>query len=121
MKLCYRFMFYLMEVALVIVLCLVPFNAQLQALTVGGLFFHLTQSLGMLLFEWRIAGMGLGKQSFLGMTNATIIKGVMAIGIVLMMSWPLFHSDMAWVFGIYLLAFAVEGIFTDGRKNRTAG
>lgn len=117
----YRSVLYLVEAALIVLLCLVPLHARLQALTVGGLFFHLTQSLGMLLFAWRIAGMGSDKQSFLGIANTTITKGVMAVGALLMMSWPVFHSDAAWVLGVYLCAFAIESMLTDGRKDMTPG
>jgi hypothetical protein len=112
-----RALLYLAEAALIAVLLVLPLDSDLPALTIGGLFAHLTWSIAGLLFEWRIAAMGPGSDSIFGISTETIIKCVMAAGVAAMASWPLLRSDGAWIAGVLVLAWGVESLLVYSKEN----
>ncbi|QBE64144.1 hypothetical protein [Pseudoduganella lutea] len=112
-----RALFYLAEAALIAALLFLPVDSDLRALTAGGLFMHLTNSLAGLLFEWRIAAMEPGSDSIFGISNDTIIKCVMAASIAAMASWPLLRTNGAWIGGVLMLAWGVESLLVHPKQN----
>jgi hypothetical protein len=99
---------YLSEAVLIALLCFVPLDSPLQALTVAGLFSHLTTSLAFGLFEWRYQAIGAGSGIVFGMSNATFCKLVCVAGLVLLAAWPFAHSGAAWIWGIFLTLAGIE-------------
>lgn len=112
-----RALLYLAEAALIAVLLFLPVDTDLRALTAGGLFMHLTNSLAGLLFEWRYAAIGPGSGSIFGISTDTIIKCVMAAGIAAMASWPLLQSDGAWITGVFVVALSIESLMVYPKQN----
>ncbi|WUR13645.1 hypothetical protein E7V67_000635 [[Empedobacter] haloabium] len=80
-------------------------------LSIGALLLHLTTSVGMLLFDWRFAGLPEQDRLF-GVRTVSLLKGSIVVGLLLMLAWVVVPSAAAWMAGVMMVALAVEGLVT---------
>jgi hypothetical protein len=80
-------------------------------LSIGALLLHLTTSIGMWPFDWRFAAIPASEHLW-GMRTNSLLKGLIAVGLLLMLSWVAVPSAAAWVAGLMMVALSVEGLLT---------
>ncbi|AXA92938.1 hypothetical protein [Massilia sp. YMA4] len=84
-------------------------------LSIGALLLHLTTGIGMLLFDWRFAGLPEQDRLF-GVRMISLLKGSIVVGLLLMLSWVAVPSAAVWMAGVMMVALAVEMVVTSNRS-----
>ncbi|AVR94893.1 hypothetical protein [Pseudoduganella armeniaca] len=84
-------------------------------LSIGALLLHLTTGVGMWLFDWRFAGLPEQDRLF-GVRMVSLLKGSIAVGVLLMLSWVVVPSAAVWVTGVMMVVLAVEELVTSNRS-----
>lgn len=80
-------------------------------LSIGALLLHLTTGIGMWLFDWGFAAMPAQERLF-GVRMVTLLKGSVALGLLLMLSWVVAPVAAVWVTGLMMVALAAESLVT---------
>lgn len=86
-------------------------------LSIGALLLYLSTGVGMWLFDWRYAAIPAQDRLF-GVRMVSLLKGAIAVGLLLMLSWVVVPSAAVWVAGVMMVALAVEELVTEGVGGR---